>query len=444
MIAVSHSIPRRLPAPAQDRMLYSGRHVQHAHANFVLKFAGRVDEQRLCRAIRVAMDAEPVFGCRYVPGRKPYWERRGDLDSLLLCTLAETADFLKELQRFVDTPCDGTRDPLLSARIVRGETDALLFKTNHLAADVAGYQQLLSLVADLYREPQRSAHGISPNLGSRGTGQLFRQIGWRECLRILRQPRQKRAGDVWRFPVANAEDRGDLRAAIRHLEPAAFDALRAFGKRFGATLNNIFVAACFRALWRFLDFPAGIPQSIAIPADARRYLRYGETEAICNFNAPLHATLERVLDEPFEETLIRVRNCPLAEPVRREWTLATMFWISMLYHLFLGQIERGFKTALKRPANERPSLIALTNLGAFDPQRFDFGIPLTDMYRISQAAFAPALVIAVSSFRKKLTFAINYPSSAIRAQDIQSFLDIFIEELSYAIQRASTAAAAAT
>jgi NRPS condensation-like uncharacterized protein len=410
-------------------MVYSCRYSEHEHANFVLTFASRVDEQRLRAAMRLAMDAEPVFGCRYVPGRKPYWERRDDLDSLPLCTLAETPDFSRELERFVDAPCDGTRDPLLAARIVRGETDALFFKTSHLAADGAGCKRLLSLVAGLYRNPQRAAQGISPNLGCRGAGQLFNQTGWRECLRILRQPRLRRARDVWRFPVANGQDRGDLRFAIRRLGPAAFDALRAFGKRVGATLNNVFVAACFRALWRFLDFPPGIPQSITIPADARRYLRYGGTEAICNFNAPLHATIERIIDEPFEQTLIRIRNCPLAEPVRRERAVAAMFWISVLYHLFLRRVERGLETGLKRPSNQWRSVIALTNLGAFDPDQFDFGVPLTDLYRISQAAFAPSLIIGVSSFCKKLTFAINYPGRAIRAQDIERFFDIFVEEL---------------
>jgi NRPS condensation-like uncharacterized protein len=121
--------------------------------------------------------------------------------------------------------------------------------------------------------------------------------------------------------------------------------------------------------------------------------------------------------------------------------VASMFWISVLYNLFLRQIERGFETALNRPFNQRPSVIVLTNLGAFDPDQFDFGVPLTDMYRISQAAFAPALVISVSSFCKKLTFAINYPSRAIRTEDIERFLDVFVEELSPPIARALEATA---
>jgi NRPS condensation-like uncharacterized protein len=411
-------------------MIYSSRCGQHEHANFVLTFDGRLDARRLRDAMRLAMDAEPVFGCRYVPGRKPHWERRTDLDSLPLCTLTETGNFSRELERFVATPCDGTRDPLLSTCIVRGETDALFFKTSHLAADGAGCKELLSLVAGFFRDPKRATHRAVPNVGSRGAGQLFSQTGWRECLRILRQPTHKRAKDIWCFPTVNRHDSGGLRFVLRRLEPATFDALRVFGKRFDATLNNVFVAACFRALWRFLDFPPAIPQSIVIPTDARQYLRHGRTEAICNFTAPLHATIERITDEPFDQTLTRIRNCPLAGPARRERALAALFWISVLYHLSRSRVERSFEAALKGPSSQ----VVFTNVGAFDPDQFDFGVPLTDIYRISQAAIAPGLLIAVSSFRRKLTFAINYPSRAIRPEDIERFFDIFIEELQSAAE----------
>jgi NRPS condensation-like uncharacterized protein len=433
-------IPRRLPAEAQDRMIYGCRFGQHEHANFALSFGGRLDEQRLAAAMRLAMDAEPVFGCRFVPGKKPYWQRRGDLDTLALCSLAPTADFARELDRFVASPCDGTRDPLLTACIVRGETDALLLKTSHLAVDGVGCKQLLSLIASLYRNPRQ---GVVPNLGCRSARQLFRQIGWLECLRILRQPLRRRALDQWHFPSTGSLDQGNLRFAIRRLEPAAFDTLYAAGKRFDATLNEVFVAACFRAIWRFLDFPTGVPQSITIPTNLRPYLRSGATEAICNFVAPLHATIARIADEPFERTLIRVKNCPLREPVRRERAVAAMFWISVLTKLPLRRMKRRLKPVLEKPPQEVSSVIGVTNLGAFEPDQFDFGVPLTDMYRISQAAFAPGLLMTVSSFRKKLTFSINYPGLAIRPEDIERFLGTFIEELSQAIAEEPVSASAA-
>ncbi len=412
-------------------MLYAWRFVQHQYTFIVLAFGGRLDEHRLKAAIRLAMDAEPVFGCRYVPGRKPYWERRADLDSLDLCTVARTADFEGELNRFVAAPRDGTRDPLFDAHIVRGRTDTLLVRISHLAADGMGSKELVSLAAYFYRNPGR-AEAVSPNLASRGPWQLFRQSGWLKCLPCLLKKPRLRAKPEWCFPVDFPHKRGVLRVAARQLDPAVFDALHAFGKRLGATMNDVFVAAYFRALWRFFDFPPGIPQSILIPTSARRYLPSGRTGAICNFVVPLHATMERIAGEVLEQTVIRVRNSPLREPARRERVVAGMFWIAVLYSLFRKPIEGALEAGLSRPPGNTRTVATLTNLGSFDPDQFDFGVPTTDIYKISQANFAPGILMNVSSFRKRLTFAINYPSRAIRPADIERLLDLFVEELAQA------------
>jgi NRPS condensation-like uncharacterized protein len=211
MTAMSASIPARLPSVSQDRLLYLNRHLGELYTIYVLTCDGRIDRDRLRQTMRLAIDAEPVLGCRYVPGRRPYWERRRDLDSLNLCDLAETADLQQELAAFVAARMDATKDPLLHARIVRGASDTLLFQTSHLPIDGAGIKELIALIASLYRDGGRA---ITPNLGSRGSRQLFRQIGWRECLRALRRAFPKPLLNQWSFPVAHPRTPG--RPEIRH------------------------------------------------------------------------------------------------------------------------------------------------------------------------------------------------------------------------------------
>ena len=419
------SIPRRFPAASLDGWVYLSRHLQHQHGNFVLDFAGRLDEHRLQRAVRIAMDAEPVFGCRYVPGRKACFERRKDLDSLTLCTVVESGDPEAELQRFVEVSSDGTQEPLLLARIVRGENDLLLLKTNHLAGDGQACKWILSRIASFYRE----VGPFTPNLGCRGTRQLFREIGARECLRLLRGPISKRAGDEWRFPSGDRANQGELRCALRRLDASAFDRMQAYGRRFGATLNDVFLAAYFRALWRFLDFPAGIPQSIVVPIDMRRYLRSPAAQAVSNFTSTGDITLERIPDESFEGTLSRVKQCTLTPEGRRDHALAVMLWKILLYRFSFAKVDRDIQAASQKNLAEGRSIIGFTNMGAFEPERFDFGVPLVEIYRMSQAVVAPGLLLSVSSFQKRLTFAIEYPSRAIRQKDIERFLDTFVDEM---------------
>ena len=73
---------------------YLGRNLNYGYVNTVVQFPGRLDAQRLRRATRLSVDAEPILGCRFVDSwYHPYWQRRNDLDSTPgLFTLVETKD----------------------------------------------------------------------------------------------------------------------------------------------------------------------------------------------------------------------------------------------------------------------------------------------------------------------------------------------------------------
>lgn len=47
----------------------------------VVTFDGHVDANRMVRAVRLTLDAEPILGCGFVERpRRLCWERRDDLD----------------------------------------------------------------------------------------------------------------------------------------------------------------------------------------------------------------------------------------------------------------------------------------------------------------------------------------------------------------------------
>jgi hypothetical protein len=172
----------------------------------MVAFEGRLDEARLRRAVRLVMDREPVVGCRYVPAKKPYWERRDDLDSLPVCEVVETAAVHRELERFAARPSDATRDPLVQACIVRGASDTLCLKVNHVPADAGGGKDLLYSIAALYRALEDPAYRPTPNLGDRGMGQLFRRYGWRRSLAGARYRLPRPPQNVWQFPTGDLQD----------------------------------------------------------------------------------------------------------------------------------------------------------------------------------------------------------------------------------------------
>jgi len=420
-------------------MSYLNRRITETQFHFVVVFEGRLDEARLNRALRLAMDAEPVFGCRYVPSRRPHWRRREDLDSLSLCEVIQSDDVRRELTEFQSRTCDAASDPLLQASIVRGATDTLCLKISHCAADNAGGEDLLNLVASIYRglgdDPE---YRVTPNLGSRSFMQLFRHIGMRKsleiCWRSLRQPlpRLQRDRNGWRFPSSNREDRGAVKYAMRRLDPERFDEIRAYAKPRGATLNTVFVAAFFRSMCQYLDPGMQTPQHVFVPVDLRRFLASGRTEAICNFITLMRISLPSVLEESLEATLRRVREASKLSPEKIDRALFATMLIGVLVRLFPGRVASRIEAVHRLTVENGWTSAFFSNLGALQPERMDFGLSIAEAYHIGFPTAPPGLFVSVASFRKTLTFMVSYCSRAMTTQAVEGFLDHFIQELSAA------------
>jgi hypothetical protein len=99
--------PDILPANGHDICNYIAR---YGIANFqiqpVLKLDGRLDFDKLSRAVRLSVDVEPVFGCRFVESDPPYWKRLDDIDKIQFCFFEETDNRDKAIQDFLKSPLD--------------------------------------------------------------------------------------------------------------------------------------------------------------------------------------------------------------------------------------------------------------------------------------------------------------------------------------------------
>src|SRR5947207_15718588 len=77
------ALPSRLRVVSGDYAVNALRLLGDMQVHCVLAFDRHLDERRLARALRLALDAEPVLGCRFVPGvLRSHWLRRDDLDAL--------------------------------------------------------------------------------------------------------------------------------------------------------------------------------------------------------------------------------------------------------------------------------------------------------------------------------------------------------------------------
>jgi NRPS condensation-like uncharacterized protein len=427
------AVPQRLPAPALDQLSFLFRSLSDGQVRCVLRMDGRVDAERLERAFRLSLDAEPVLGCRFVrrDGRLT-WERREDLDLLPLlrtvdCAAPQALDY--ELQRFLVAPMNPAVGPVATARLLRADTDTLVIKLHHLAADGLGMLQFLIVFAAIYRQLRDNpGYQPSPNLGDRGQGQVLRRFGPAGMLAALWQIHLPVRSAGWE-PIARVSDQSGRAFALRRLDPERVRALRAWGRTHGVSVNDLLLAAFYRALLATLGAPAGRPLRVGVPIDLRRYLASGQTLPVCNLSNSADLVIACEARSSFAETLRRVHTEMAAlKSTARGLALAVL--AELLAGPRLGLVRQLAEQLVWRIAPTGSAAPFFSNVGIIDGRLLDFDeLTVVDAYGLGPVSFPPGLLVTVSTFREVMTIAAGFCDTATDRQLVERLLDRLACEL---------------
>lgn len=419
-----------LPTVLADRMLASWHDIQWGEMVIHLEclFNGHLDEQRLARALVLAMDAEPVLGCRFVTDEKEaYWQRVPDEERTPLCFTTDPAVY----REFAGAPFDPRKHQGLQACLLRqGDSDCLLFRVSHVAADAAGTREAVGTVAYIYRRLKSYPDWVPDSnvKGQRGMKTLFSLIPMKERWQIFRrwlsfEWKLRKPVRRLELPVMPVESVG---WAVRHVDAARVRKMAAWGRQRQATLNDLFVAAFLRAISMMDKRTISLQRRLRMTVDLRRYLPDKTTGGVCNFSA------FEVVDagpEPFTtypEAVARVVAFTSSRKGNRigftEWILAPLlkrFSYPALCRLF---------TKMRADSERRGSTPnTLTNTGVIPPHVVDFGIRPHAAYLLIPLVYAPLVGVGVSGFDGSVTFSAGVSQST--RPHIEQLLDLALAEL---------------
>lgn len=410
-----------------DQAEYLDRLISNQQIQCVLTFEGRLDESRLARALRLVMDAEPVLGCRLVErSGRPLWQRRDDLDRLNLCTVEECRDEVEvaaRMKAFLTDSCDPGIDPLVRLRVLRGGNDTLCVKLDHVATDTGGARECIYLVLEVYRRlVEDPAFVPAANAGGRrGLGQVLERFSLKERAKALKSGMPP--GVVWGFPWRGSSHE-DREFGFLKFSPTRFRALREYGRERGATVNDVVLAAYYRAMMEMVDAANGLPYCIQVPIDLRRYMPGGKAGAVCNLSGQLYTTLERVPGEKFEDTLSRV-SVEMKAQKEGAPGVGTAMVVAAFTSPGLYLTRRVYSRMVAGEIRSGRCNPYLSNLGVLEPDRLELpGLTVTDAYLVSPLMFRPGFLVGVSTFRDAMTVTVGYSDSRANGPVVRRFLDI--------------------
>lgn len=396
-----------------------------------LFFSVSLDVEVLRKAFRMVLDAEPILGCKLtIVNDVLVWKRLvdGDIDNFRSFTNED------DYQNYLNTTIDVHQGPALQgAHLGTPHGDRLLFKVAHEVSDAAGVKEIIAIVAFLYRQIKRSPDFLAvPNVTSyRSARQLARWIPKRAVLRIwlnaVREVLPLIARRTACNPLLTTCSVDKRKYVVKTLGCDMTLAIRDAGKKYGATINDMLLAAFLRVLHRTSKVDNGYLRC-GISVDLRRwYLPGGKADTIANLSSIELFDIGKNPGTTFGETVRKV----VAFTSRRKKN-----WIGLNMHTGFFNILRGWPySKLKRlfakrqivDMKEHAVFPLVTNLGEIDKKRVLFDVAPNAAYLIVPAAFPPYFGVGISGFDGTLTITTTaFPDTEVI---VGEFMDMLLEEL---------------
>jgi NRPS condensation-like uncharacterized protein len=413
----------RLPANTQDWFNYVARRGISNHLiQAVLRFQSRLDHPRLEQAFKLAVEAEPILGCRFVEdGDRPYWQSIDGFESAERCPLQLCDQSEQILADYLRAPI--ASEAQIEARLLRSrDCDTLCIKLDHACCDGGGAKHFLSLLTRAFNTP--AAFRVPRPQPDRSLEPLWKALIALEPTLALKAEEAVFEA-TWGFPRQATQEPSKPALAIRQISPATLSGLHDLAKRNGASLTDVLLSAFYRAA--AVIEPSA--RELNLTVDLRRHL--ADEGPICNRSAiieikpvagkslsdavKLNARIKRKLLDAGAD-ILSARGCQQLD--------------DMGYRRFASLDARDWQQA-QETGHCSPML---SNLGALDLEAFG-GIRADEAFLVGPFFHAPAVLLAASTYRDRLTLSLGYYAPEVSPAVFERLLDLLCAELETAEAR---------
>ena len=419
-----------LKAEMWDKMQYLFRNYYDRTMHAVYFYDGTIDEDALKRVYDAILKKIPVLHSTFHNNFiRPYWTVNEDYTSADYFELVETDDVWGYLDKFLGTEICAQGKVQFRVKLIRANgKDVLATVCNHMCFDGPDLKYFNSKVAETYTEYKKSGK-LAPDIksGTRSAEQVYS---------AMNEEDYKHAKSLYKnvstvenkhtFPFAANDGTERSRLVLRKLDKASFLAMKARGKAQGATINDIILAAYFRALFKVTK--AESPLTVPCMYDLRKYIG-GSTAGLTNLIGFMPCTLSPDYGKDMEETVEKVKEALLPAKNDRFTGLYSLPLLKLAYTVFphfISEIAIGL--GYTNP------YIGMSNIGIIKPEECAFdGMLPSDAFYSGAIKFKPYMQLAFTTFMNEITFTIGIRGNDKDAKIFYDFLgDVIAEIKAYA------------
>ena len=420
--------PVRRPAPAFDIFNVYFERIYDPTMHVVFAFDGAIDARVMREATIRLIASNPYLRSRFAEGEGlPAWEEIPEQEWAGAFVLVPAGEGVN----LPPPPLDVRTGPQVRVTLYqRAAGDLLAVTCHHGFCDAAGAMTLARQVFATYRGIMEDPGFAPPPTGAydRSTDQVLALASEKERRQELAL--EEPFVDRWRFPAEHA-GRGTPRIASRRLSPGRLGSIKAFGREYGATVNDVLIGAFFLALLRVRGDPAdrGASRSLLTSADLRRRHRNhpGECPPM-NLSVAYEVTLSAGEGAGLRDIIGQV----VAITSRRKagsLGLASILFYDKIMAGGMPAVRAFFDDMIERYQTSGQKNPVFSNLGIFDPGdylpvpgRDGTTLDLRDIQYLPCVCWPYGFLMTASTFRDRLTIMTAYEEGPYATATVERFL----------------------
>jgi NRPS condensation-like uncharacterized protein len=389
----------------------------------VIRFDGKLDADILAQSVTMLLQTVPILSCVYHHDRgSDYWESADPFkfENALIIVKEETA-----FNDFTTSKIDEFAGPQIKLCLYRSDKDSLSVIMNHMVCDAAGFKRCLYLLSDIYSKLMEDA-GYVPDFkidGDRSIQKVMKQIPIKNKIKSLlfNNSESNRNSEIT-FPLSRDENTFPF-IATREIDSDKFALIRAYCKKNDVTINDVFLSAYYRALYKELKID-GEDLYIPVMVDMRRYLDDNSFNTISNISSTIILDVSVSSLESFDDTVSKIGR-EMNKKKSTDIGINGFVKLNLFFKLLNNKLSyKAAKKVLNNP------LICMTNVGMVDSKKLRFKeTGIENAFVCGSIKFRPHFQVALSSFEGTLTMSTNLYGSLEDYDMVIKFLSLVEEQL---------------
>ena len=419
---------RKLNAELWDKMHYLFRDYNDRMVHVELHYDYEIDVEALKTVLVCFFEKAPVLHASFTDNRiAPYWTVRDyHVDDILTVKDVAEEALAEEINSFLVQyipPESGIQ--MKVAVFFHGGKSALCVVENHMCMDGGDLKYFMHALCDNYNAfVQTRKSPVDLRTGTRSYEAVYEDFSAteRKIARSLYKNINRKDGH--RFPLTPDNIRDTSFIARKKFSAETFDQLRAEGKKRGATINDMLLAAYFDALYKLAGFDPNDSLAISCAIDLRRHIKDSSDQGVTNQTAWMQCSIPKMGDNIFE-TLDYVKASSAAFKRDRFMGLHGLPLLSLGYKILpLAASEEIIKVGYANP------LIAMSNIGILDAEKLTLeGHAPTDGFMSGAVKYKPYVLLSATSLRKELTMSMCVRGNEEDRRIVDRFFELYAQSV---------------